>query len=56
MRLLEGMIHFLNEAIEEFIGSEEHQIGEKPDTGESQLLTLATLTAGTRKALWSWGC
>jgi hypothetical protein len=43
MGLLECMIHFLNEAIQtevgamlqEFIGSEEHQIGETPGTREN---------------------
>jgi hypothetical protein len=42
MRLLDGLIHFLNEVIEMevtamlqvFICSEEHQIGETPGTGE----------------------
>jgi hypothetical protein len=30
------------------IGCEEYQIGETPDAGESQLVTMATLTAATR--------
>jgi hypothetical protein len=64
MRPFESMIHFLNQAIEmdvgamlrELIGSEEHQMGETPGMGESQSLTLAVLTADTRKALWSSEC
>jgi hypothetical protein len=45
MPALEGMLHLLNEAFEkevgamlwEFIGSDQCQIGEKPDTGESHI-------------------
>jgi hypothetical protein len=45
MRPIEAMLHLLNEAIDmevrtmlrEFIGSEEHQIGETPDKGESHI-------------------